>query len=104
MEVALRMQSNHMRIRNVHTAHVHTSGPDTLYKLYRQRLRWAYGGMKNTLDYRFMLFRRRYGILGMVTLPLAFFGIFIFLYNFGFVLFHLSLWYRGTNLAYPRSY
>ena len=36
-----------------------------------------------------MLFRRRYGILGMVTLPLAFFGIFIFLYNFGFVVFHI---------------
>ncbi|KKU81477.1 MAG: Glycosyltransferase involved in cell wall biogenesis [Parcubacteria group bacterium GW2011_GWA1_47_8] len=89
MELALRMQSNHMRIRNVHTAHVYTSGPETLYKLYRQRLRWAYGGMKNTLDYRFMIFQRKYGILGMITLPLAFFGIFIFLYNFGFVVFHI---------------
>lgn len=89
MEFALRMQSNHMRIRNVHTARVYTRGPETLYKLYRQRLRWAYGGMKNTLDYRFMLFRRKYGILGMITLPLAFFGIFIFLYNFGFVVFHV---------------
>lgn len=90
MEIALRMQSNNMRIRNVHTARVHTEGPDTLYKLYRQRLRWAYGGMKNTLDYRFMIFRKKYGILGMVTLPLAFFGIFIFLFNFGFVVFHLA--------------
>lgn len=92
MEFALRMQSNHMRIRNVHTARVYTSGPETLYKLYRQRLRWAYGGMKNTLDYRFMIFRRRYGLLGMVSLPLAFFGVFIFLYNFSFVLFHLVRW------------
>ena len=97
MEIALRMQSNHMRIRNVHTARVYTSGPETLYKLYRQRLRWAYGGMKNTLDYRFMIFRRKYGVLGMITLPLAFFGIFIFLYNFGFVVFHLVR--AGTNTA-----
>lgn len=88
MELALRMQSNHMRIRNVHTARVYTSGPGTLYKLYRQRLRWVYGGMKNILDYRFMMFRREYGILGMITLPLSFFGIFIFLYNFGFIAFH----------------
>lgn len=88
MEFALRMQANHLRIRNVHTAHVHTSTPGTLYKLYRQRLRWAYGTMKNTLDYRFMLFRREYGILGMITLPLSFFGVFIFLYNFGFIAFH----------------
>ncbi|MEK7460350.1 MAG: glycosyltransferase [Patescibacteria group bacterium] len=88
MEYALRMQSHHMRIRNVHTAHVYTSAPGTLYKLYRQRLRWAYGTMKNTLDYRFMIFRRAYGILGMLVLPLSFFGVFVFLYNFGFILFH----------------
>lgn len=88
MEFALRMQKHHMKIRNVHTAHVHTTTPDTLYKLYRQRLRWAYGIMKNTLDYRFMLFEREYGILGMISLPLSFFGVFIFLYNFGFIMFH----------------
>ncbi len=88
MEFALRMQSHHMRIRNAHMAFVYTSAPDTLRKLYRQRLRWAYGGMKNTLDYRFMIFRRKYGILGILTLPLSFFGVFIFLYNFGFMFYH----------------
>lgn len=90
MEFALRMQKNHMRIRNIHTAHVHTTTPDTLYKLYRQRLRWAYGIMKNTLDYRFMLFKREYGVLGMIALPLSFFGVFVFLYNFGFIAFHAA--------------
>lgn len=94
IEIALRMQANHMRIRNVHTAHVYTTAPSTLYKLYRQRLRWAYGTMKNTLDYRFMMFRRKYGILGMITLPISFFGVFIFLYNFGFFAFHIV---RGTT-------
>lgn len=89
MEFALRMQKHHLRIRNIHTAHVHTKTPDTLYKLYRQRLRWAYGIMKNTIDYRFMLFRREYGILGMIALPLSFFGVFIFLYNIAFVSYHL---------------
>ncbi|MDO8604545.1 MAG: glycosyltransferase [bacterium] len=88
MEFALRMQKHHMRIRNVHTAQVHTTTPDTVYKLYRQRLRWAYGIMKNTLDYRFMLFAREYGLLGMIALPLSFFGVFVFLYNFGFILFY----------------
>jgi cellulose synthase/poly-beta-1,6-N-acetylglucosamine synthase-like glycosyltransferase len=90
MEFALRMQANHMRIRNVHTAQVHTTTPSTLYTLYRQRLRWAYGIMKNTLDYRFMIFRREYGILGTIALPLSFFGVFIFLYNFGFIVFHIA--------------
>lgn len=94
MEFALRMQSHHMRIRNVHTAHVHTTTPGTLYTLYRQRLRWTYGIMKNTLDYRFMLFRREYGLLGMVVLPLSFMGVFVFLYNFGFIAF-----YAGKNIV-----
>lgn len=88
MEFALRMQSHHMRIRNAHTAKVHTSAPGTLYKLYRQRLRWSYGSMKNTLDYRFMMFRREYGVLGMLILPLSFFGVFMLLYNFSFIIFH----------------
>lgn len=88
MEFALRMQSHHMRIRNAHRAKVHTSAPGTLYKLYRQRLRWSYGTMKNTLDYRFMIFRKEYGILGMIVLPLSFFGVFVLLYNFSFVIFH----------------
>ncbi len=108
MEFALRMQSHHMRIRNVHTAHVHTSAPGTLYKLYKQRLRWAYGTMKNTLDYRFMIFRREYGILGMITLPLSFFGVFIFLYNFSFIAFHVVrsmsdkiLEFRAVGLTFP---
>ncbi len=111
MEFALRMQKHHMRIRNVHTALVHTTAPGTLYKLYRQRLRWAYGIMKNTLDYRFMIFRREYGILGMITLPLSFFGVFIFLYNFSFVAFHatraladkaLQISTVGLSFALPR--
>lgn len=111
MEFALRMQANHLRIRNVHTARVHTSTPGTLYKLYRQRLRWAYGTMKNTLDYRFMIFRREYGILGMVTLPLSFFGVFIFLYNFGFVISYtaqrviekvIQISTVGISFAFPR--
>ncbi len=90
MEFALRMQSHHMRIRNTHKAHVYTTSPDTLSKLYRQRLRWVYGGMKNTLDYRFMLFRKKYGVLGMFTLPFSFLALFIFLYNFSFLLFHTA--------------
>ncbi|MDD5152685.1 MAG: glycosyltransferase [Candidatus Pacebacteria bacterium] len=90
MEFALRMQANHMRIRNIHTAHVYTSGPKTLYRLYKQRLRWTYGTMKNTIDYRFMIFKREYGVLGMITLPLSFVGVFIFLYNFGFMLFRIG--------------
>ena len=111
-EFALRMQANHLRIRNVHTARVYTQAPDTLYTLYRQRLRWAYGIMKNSLDYRFMMFRREYGLLGMISLPLLLFGTFIFIYNFSFVAFHavkvviskaIEISTVGFMFAFPRT-
>ncbi len=83
-EITLRMQANHMRIRSLHTAHVYTSSMPTLYKLYRQRLRWSYGTMRNSLDYRYMMFNKRYGTFGLAILPFYFFMTYILLYDFLF--------------------
>ncbi len=85
-EITLRMQANHMRIRNLHTAHVYTSSMPTFHKLYKQRLRWSYGTMRNTLDYRFMMFNKKYGTFGMIILPFYFFASYIFLYDILFFL------------------
>jgi len=38
-------------------------------KLYRQRLRWIYGFIKNLIDYRRLLFRKKHGAVAMFTLP-----------------------------------
>lgn len=84
MEIALRMQKAGMRIENVPTAHVYTVAPRTFASLYRQRVRWTYGFMKNARDYRELFFNRRYGTLGLFVLPLGLFTIFppIFLMAF----------------------
>ena len=71
MEIAVRMQRHGMKISNVHDAFVYTVAPTTLYKLYKQRLRWVYGFLKNAIDYRDMFFRPKYGNLGMIILPAA---------------------------------
>lgn len=89
MELTLRMQANHMKIRSAHKAHVYTVPPHTTQGLYKQRLRWVSGGIKNNIDYRFMFFKRDYGIFGMLMLPLSFSAVFVFLYNFGFLTTHL---------------
>ncbi len=68
-EIAYRMQENHMRIDHCHTAYVYTSSPDTVKKLYVQRLRWIYGFIQNTIDYRRLIFRTRYGNFSFFTLP-----------------------------------
>lgn len=70
MELAVRMQTNHYKIVNAHDAVVYTVAPDSVKKLYKQRLRWTYGFIKNVIDYRH-LFSREYGNLGIFILPLA---------------------------------
>ncbi len=71
MEMALRMQANHYRIVNAHQAYVYTVGPDSVKKLYKQRLRWTYGFLKNITDYKFLFFRKEYGNIGFFILPVA---------------------------------
>ena len=60
-EIALRMQEAGYRIDHCPDAYVHTVSPHTVAKLYRQRLRWIYGFIKNAFDYRRLIFRKKYG-------------------------------------------
>lgn len=83
MEIAMRMQKNNMKIDNVHNAFIYTVAPNSLYALYKQRLRWVYGFLKNAIDYRDMFFRPQYGHLGMIILPAAGFSVLSTMYFFG---------------------
>lgn len=69
MEIAYRMQKNHYKIEQCNDAFVYTNTPATAKKLYRQRLRWIYGFINNTIDYRNLLFKKRYGHFSLFTLP-----------------------------------
>ncbi len=80
MEITFRMQKNFMKIVSATDAYVETSTPDTVYKLYRQRLRWTQGFMQNSIDYKNMIFRPRYGNVAMLTIPLGWVGILMILY------------------------
>ena len=71
MEMALRIQSKQYKMVNAHNAKVYTVAPNTLRKLYKQRLRWTYGFIKNAVDYRHLFFKKEYGNLGMFVLPIA---------------------------------
>ena len=93
MEIAMRMQRHGMKIAHAHDAVVETVGPNTLRKLYKQRVRWVSGFFGNLIDYRFMLFNRSYGPLGLVVLPLSLVGIFL---TIPFVL--ANLWSAASSL------
>ncbi len=75
LEMALRIQDHQYKIRNAHKAVVYTVGPRTLYKLYKQRVRWTGGFMQNALDYKKMILNPKYGNLGLLVLPLAMYSI-----------------------------
>ncbi len=71
IEVALRMQKNGMAIAHAHNAYVYTVPPKTIKKLLKQRIRWSHGFIKNAYDYRDMFFKKQYGNVGMLILPMA---------------------------------
>lgn len=68
-EIALRMQEHGYKIDHCSDAYVYTKTPDSVVKLYRQRLRWIYGFIKNLVDYKRLLFRKKYGTVALFTLP-----------------------------------
>lgn len=71
LEIALRMQKAGMIIDNAHNAIVYTVGPATTYKLYKQRVRWTGGFLKNMIDYRDMFFHKNHGHLSFWILPMT---------------------------------
>ena len=68
-EIALRMQEHHYKIEHCPDAYVYTIAPNTIKKLYRQRQRWIYGFIRNAIDYRRLLFKKKYGTIAFFTLP-----------------------------------
>lgn len=86
-EIALRMQKHHYKIAYSKKSVVYTVGPKTLKRLYRQRIRWTYGFIKNFMDYRGLLFKKEYRALGTMVLPIGMFRIVL-----ASLMFPLSLW------------
>lgn len=74
-EIALRMHKHGLKIDHCPDAYVYTNSPNTAVKLYKQRVRWIYGFIKNALDYRELFFRPKYGTVGLFTLPSGFISI-----------------------------
>ncbi|HWC57990.1 MAG TPA: glycosyltransferase [Candidatus Paceibacterota bacterium] len=92
MEIAFRMQQAHMPIGHCHTAHVYTVAPDTLRKLFRQRVRWIYGFIQNTFDYRHMIFKKTYGNFSFFTLPSGVVSITSAVYIFFILVYDMIVW------------
>jgi cellulose synthase/poly-beta-1,6-N-acetylglucosamine synthase-like glycosyltransferase len=91
MELALRMHKNGLKIANAQEATVYTVAPAQLRGLYKQRVRWTYGFLKNAIDYRDMYFNRKHGALGFFVLPIATLSIFTTIYATGNLLWTMGI-------------
>lgn len=69
LEIAYRMQANGYKIGQCHDAFVHTVAMDTFPTLFKQRLRWMYGFINNSYDYRKYLFNPNYGSFSFLSVP-----------------------------------
>ncbi len=107
MEIAYRMQRHRYRIEQCNDAYVYTNTPSTVRKLFKQRLRWIYGFINNTIDYRDMLFNRKYGNFSFFTVPAGIISIFSVgfilgttAYNLGSFLFSKILQWKTAGFGY----
>jgi peptidoglycan-N-acetylglucosamine deacetylase len=71
MEMALRIKSRGFLIKNSSESHVFTITPSTINGLYKQRVRWTYGFIRNIFEYRHLLMKRNYGAMGILILPFS---------------------------------
>lgn len=81
-EIALRMQEHGYKIDHCPDAYIYTNTPNSVMRLYRQRLRWIYGFIKNLIDYRRLLFKKKYGTVALFTLPSGLISIFGIIFLF----------------------
>lgn len=86
MEMALRIQRAGLCIDNAIRSRVYTKGPPDFSKLFKQRIRWVTGFLRNIIfDYRDLIGSRKNVVLGMFILPFSIVaigsGIFLFIYS-----------------------
>lgn len=91
IELTMRIQKHGLKVSHAHDAIVWTKGPDTVKKLYKQRLRWSYGFIMNMLDYKAMLFNKKYKNFGIFTLPMTVFTYIILLFVFSYSVYKVIL-------------
>lgn len=110
MEIGVRMQLNNYIIENEERAVVYTKPLRTLKGLYKQRLRWLYGFLKNSWDYKYIFFNKKYGNLGMFVLPYSMVAVVSVVILFALMIFKIiqsvfdlieKIYVSGWSMGFP---
>lgn len=68
-DLTLRVRRLGYTLKTENNALAYTEAPENVRSLARQRFRWSFGTLQCLWKHRDVLFRRKYGALGMVALP-----------------------------------
>jgi cellulose synthase/poly-beta-1,6-N-acetylglucosamine synthase-like glycosyltransferase/peptidoglycan/xylan/chitin deacetylase (PgdA/CDA1 family)/spore germination protein YaaH len=68
-DLTIAVQKSHYRVIFDSEAVAWTEAPDTVKGLVKQRFRWAYGTLQCLWKHRGLIFKPRFGALGMIALP-----------------------------------
>jgi cellulose synthase/poly-beta-1,6-N-acetylglucosamine synthase-like glycosyltransferase len=74
LELTFRMHESRMKVGQSRDAIAYTNAPETVGALFRQRIRWGYGFIKNSYDYRHLIYNKDQGHFGFFTLPMSIFS------------------------------
>lgn len=96
LELTYRLQTRGYKVEHSNEAIAYTTGPKTVPSLFKQRLRWGYGFIKNTQEYSFAIFNRKFGNFGVFTLPMSIGSYFTILTVF------LVSWYKIYQFLYDK--
>jgi len=100
LEIAYRMQKNFYKIDYCNDAFIYTNTPSTVKKLFKQRLRWIYGFLNNTIDYRDIVCKRKYGNFALFTLPTGLASIVTVCYLFTRIFYNIADFIYSKIIVY----
>ncbi|MBS3152796.1 glycosyltransferase family 2 protein [Candidatus Woesearchaeota archaeon] len=89
LEIALKLRYNGYRIVMCENGNFHTNVPETMRKMWMQRVRWFRGFIHNNIKYRKFIFNKNFGLLGLFQIPIevfflliVFISVIVFSYHF----------------------
>ena len=69
LEIAMRLQKYQYKIVQTFDTMVETVAPNSWKTLFRQRIRWYKGSVDNTINYKKLMFNKKYGDFGFIRMP-----------------------------------
>ena len=90
LEIAMRLKFNGYKIKMEPESITYTNVPNTLAKLWAQRIRWARGYIYNHWNYRSMFMSQKHGMYGMFQMPINVIAVLLLVGNIGIIVYDLS--------------